>query len=95
MKAIQQELGEADERTTEIEEYRGKIADAGMPEDVEARAVKEVERLEKMPYAAPEGSVIRTYLDWLVGLPWQVSTEDRLDVDKAEAILDEDHYGLA
>ncbi len=95
MKAIQQELGEADERTTEIEEYRAKIALAKMPEDVEARAEKEVDRLEKMPYAAPEGVVIRTYLDWLIGLPWNEATEDRLDVDKAQEILDEDHYGLA
>lgn len=95
MKAIQQELGERDERTTEIEEYREKIAEASMPEDVELRALKEVDRLEKMPYAAPEGVVIRTYLDWLVGLPWNTATEDRLDVDKAEKILNQDHYGLA
>jgi len=94
MKAIQQELGERDERTAEIEEYRQKIAEAQMPEDVDQRATKEVERLEKMPYAAPEGSVIRTYLDWLVGLPWNKHTTDELDVDKAEEILNEDHYGL-
>jgi ATP-dependent Lon protease len=94
MKAIQQELGERDERGAEIEEYREKIAAAKMPESVEERAYKEVDRLEKMPYAAPEGVVIRTYLDWLTGLPWSVATEDRLDIEEAARVLDEDHYGL-
>ncbi|MCC6485688.1 MAG: endopeptidase La [Armatimonadetes bacterium] len=94
LKAIQQELGERDERTTEIEDYRGQIAEAQMPEEVESRALKEVERLEKMPYASPEGVVIRTYLDWLVGLPWNFSTSDELEITKAEKILNEDHYGL-
>ncbi|MEI6913660.1 MAG: endopeptidase La [Armatimonadota bacterium] len=95
MKAIQQELGERDERSTEIEEYKAKIAIAEMPEDVDQRALKELDRLEKMPYAAPEGSVIRTYLDWLVGLPWSVRTTDELNIDKAEGILNQDHYGLS
>jgi len=94
MKAIQQELGERDERSTEIEEYRQKIEAAGMPELAQERALKEVDRLEKMPYAAPEGVVIRTYLDWLTALPWSQSTEDRLDVEEAATVLDEDHYGL-
>jgi ATP-dependent Lon protease len=94
MKAIQQELGERDERGSEIEEYREKIKLAAMPETVEERAVKEVERLEKMPYAAPEGTVIRTYLDWLTALPWSKKTGESLHIDEAEAVLDQDHYGL-
>lgn len=95
MKAIQEELGEQDERTAEIAEYKKRILECGMPEQVAERANKEVDRLEKMPYAAPEGVVIRTYLDWLTGLPWAVATDDELDIDAAERILDEDHYGLA
>jgi ATP-dependent Lon protease len=94
MKAIQKELGEKDERMAEAEEYREKIAEAGLPEEVEEKALKEVERLEKMPPAAAEGIVIRTYLDWLLELPWSVETTDRLDLEMAEQILDEDHYGL-
>ncbi len=94
MKAIQKELGEKDERMAEAEEYREKIAEAALPEEVEEKAIKEVERLEKMPPAAAEGTVIRTYLDWLLELPWSHETEDRLDLDMAEQILDEDHYGL-
>ena len=94
MKAIQKELGEKDERMAEAEEYREKIDEAGLPEEVEEKALKEVERLEKMPPAAAEGIVIRTYLDWLLELPWSVETADRLDLDLAEKILDEDHYGL-
>ncbi len=94
MKAIQKELGEKDERMAEAEEYREKIAEAGLPEEVEEKAYKEVERLEKMPPAAAEGIVIRTYLDWLLELPWALETEDRLDLDIAEDILNEDHYGL-
>ena len=94
MKAIQKELGEKDERMAEAEEYREKIAEAGLPEEVEEKALKEVERLEKMPPAAAEGIVIRTYLDWLLELPWSVETTDRLDLEVAEQILDEDHYGL-
>ncbi len=94
MKAIQKELGEKDERMAEAEEYREKIAEAELPEEVEEKAIKEVERLEKMPPAAAEGTVIRTYLDWLLELPWSEETEDRLDLDMAEQILDEDHYGL-
>ena len=94
MKAIQKELGEKDERMAEAEEYREKIAEAKLPEEVEEKALKEVERLEKMPPAAAEGIVIRTYLDWLLEVPWSVETADRLDLDVAEQILDEDHYGL-
>ena len=94
MKAIQKELGEKDEHTAEADEYREKIAEANLPEEVEKKALKEAERLEKMPPAAAEGVVIRTYLDWLLELPWNVQTEDRLDLPVAESILDADHYGL-
>jgi ATP-dependent Lon protease len=94
MKAIQQELGERDDRSSEIEEYREKVEAAAMPESVKERAEKEVDRLEKMPYAAPEGVVIRTYLDWLTTLPWDKRTEETLHLSEAERILDEDHYGL-
>ncbi|MBV9851787.1 MAG: endopeptidase La [Armatimonadetes bacterium] len=94
MKAIQQELGERDERQGEVDEYRAKVAEAGMPDSVAERAHKEIERLERMPYAAPEGTVIRTYLDMLIALPWSVTTPETLDIAEAEAILDEDHYGL-
>ena len=94
MKAIQKELGEKDERTAEAEEYREKITEADLPEQVEEKALKEVDRLEKMPPAAAEGIVIRTYLDWLLELPWNYETTDRLDLDVAEQILEEDHYGL-
>lgn len=94
MKAIQKELGEKDERTAEADEYREKIAKAKLPSNVEEKALEEVERLEKMPPAAAEGVVIRTYLDWMLGLPWSTVTADRLDLDRAAEILDEDHYGL-
>ncbi|HOA35948.1 MAG TPA: endopeptidase La [Bacillota bacterium] len=94
MKAIQKELGEKDERTAEADEYREKIEKAELPPEVEEKALEEVDRLEKMPPAAAEGIVIRTYLDWLLELPWSKVTEDRLDLDRAAEILDEDHYGL-
>jgi ATP-dependent Lon protease len=94
LKVIQQELGERDERTSEIEEFRQKILAAGMPEEVQERAFKELERLEKMPFAAPEGVVVRNYLDWLVSLPWGTATEDNLDIAAAAQVLEEDHYGL-
>lgn len=94
LKAIQKELGEKDERVAEGEEYREKIAQAKLPKEVEEKALKEVERLEKMPPMAAESGVIRTYLDWLLALPWNKKTKDRLDINKAEIILNEDHYGL-
>jgi len=94
IKAIQRELGEKDERVAEGEELRDKIAKSKLPKDVEEKAIKEVERLEKMPPMAAEASVVRNYLDWLLALPWSKSTKDRLDINVAEAILDEDHYGL-
>ena len=94
IKAIQKELGEKDERAAEAEEYRQKITEAKLPKEVEEKALKEVERLEKMPPLAAESTVVRNYLDWLVALPWSKSTRDRLDLQLAEQILDEDHYGL-
>ena len=94
MKAIQKELGDKDERVAEAEEYREKIAKAKLPKDINERALKEVERLEKMPPMAAESGVIRNYLDWMLDLPWNKQTKDRLNIKKAEEILDEDHYGL-
>ncbi len=94
LKAIQRELGERDDKFSEVEEYRARIAESGMPEDIAERALKEVDRLEKMPFGSPEASVIRTYLDVLLSLPWKERTEDRVDINEAARILDEDHYGL-
>jgi ATP-dependent Lon protease len=94
LKAIQRELGEDDEQAREIEELRDKIASAGLPEEAGKEAVRELDRLSRLPAAAAEYSVIRTYLDWLTELPWQVVTEDNLDVSEARRVLDEDHYDL-
>jgi ATP-dependent Lon protease len=94
LKAIQQELGEKDERTAEVEDYRKRIEEANLPEKVKEKALEELSRLEKMPPMVAEAVVVRTYLDWIVALPWAVRTEDRLDIKAARAILDEDHYGL-
>ena len=94
LKAIQQELGERDGRVTEVEQYRANIVESGMPEPVEEKAYKELDRLDKMPYASPEGVVIRNYLDWLISLPWNARTDESLDLDEAAKVLDEDHYGL-
>jgi ATP-dependent Lon protease len=94
MKAIQRELGEEDPQQADVNELREKIEAAGMPEEVKARALKEVDRMSRIPSASPEVGVIRTYVDWLVGLPWNLSTEDLHDIKEAAKILDEDHYGL-
>ncbi|MRR12064.1 endopeptidase La, partial [bacterium] len=94
LKAIQQELGQYDEVQAEIDEYKDKIAAADMPEGVEEKALKELGRLEKMPAASVETSVIRTYLDWLIGVPWAIESEEKLDLIAAQEILDQDHYGL-
>ena len=94
LKAIQKELGEEDERTVEINELRKKIKDAKMPKETTEVAEKELDRLSKMPPAAAEYTVSRTYLDWLIELPWEKGTKDNLDVKKAQKVLDEDHYDL-
>jgi ATP-dependent Lon protease len=94
LKAIQRELGEDDPQQAEVNELREKVEGAGMPEEIKARALKEVDRMSRIPSASPEVGVIRTYVDWLVGLPWNVSTDDQLDIRRAAEILDEDHYGL-
>jgi ATP-dependent Lon protease len=94
LKAIKKELGEEDEQTLELEEYRKKIVEAGMPEEAEKEAHRELSRMEKMPPQAAEYSVIKTYLDWLTDMPWQVATEDQLDIVHAREVLDEDHYDL-
>ena len=94
LKAIQRELGEDDPQQAEINELRDKVEGAGMPDEVKARAIKEIDRMSRIPSASPEVGVIRTYVDWLVGLPWNVTTDDHLDIKEAAKILDEDHYGL-
>jgi ATP-dependent Lon protease len=94
LKAIQRELGEEDPQQAEINELREKVEAAGMPDEVKARAIKEIDRMSRIPSASPEVGVIRTYVDWLIGLPWNVATEDNLDIRQAAKILDEDHYGL-
>ncbi|WP_425061336.1 endopeptidase La [Sporomusa carbonis] len=94
LKAIQKELGEKDERTAEVEEYRQQVKEKNLPKEVAEKINKEIDRLEKMPPMVAESGVIRTYLDWLLALPWNIETEDRLDIIAAEEILDEDHYGL-
>ncbi|MGA2220943.1 MAG: endopeptidase La [Verrucomicrobiia bacterium] len=94
LKAIQKELGESNEHGEETKELRDKIDKAMMPAEVKKVAIKEVERLESMPAAAAEYTVARTYLDWLIAVPWSKSTEDKLDIARAKCILDEDHYDL-
>ncbi|PZD94100.1 endopeptidase La [Paenibacillus sambharensis] len=94
MKAIQKELGDKEGRAGEVEELRNQLAEAGVPESVKEKIEKEIDRLEKMPAASAEAGVIRNYVDWLLALPWNKLTEDDLDIKNAEAILDEDHYGL-
>ncbi len=94
LKAIQKELGEYDDRQTEVEEFKEKIENAKMPEEVRKVAEKELKRLQKMHPASAEYIVSRTYLEWLTELPWSVETEDDLDVKHAARVLDEDHYDL-
>ena len=94
MKAIQKELGETDDLFLEVEEIREQIEKANLPEKVHAVVEKELNRLSKMHSASPESTVSRNYLDWLINLPWEVSTLDRLDLPHAKEILDEDHYNL-
>ncbi|MBO9130524.1 endopeptidase La [Bacillus sp. 165] len=94
MKAIQKELGEQEGKAGEVEELRGKIENAGMPEETKAAAIRELGRYEKLPASSAESGVIRNYIDWLLSLPWTEVTEDRLDIRRAEKILHEDHFGL-
>ncbi|MDX6152073.1 endopeptidase La [Marinococcus sp. PL1-022] len=94
MRAIQKELGEADGKESEVDELREKIQQAKMPEQVQEKAERELRRYEKMPGASAETSVIRTYIEWLVDIPWYEETEDQLDIKRAQRVLDEDHYGL-
>jgi ATP-dependent Lon protease len=94
LKAIQKELGERDERTAETDDLRERIEKTRFPKLVREKALKELERLEKMPPMVAEATVVRNYLDWLLALPWSKETKDRLDINMAEQILDEDHYGL-
>lgn len=94
MKAIQKELGEKEGRAGEVEELRSQLKELELPERVNEKIEKEIDRLEKMPASSAEGGVIRNYVDWLLALPWTTQTEDDLDIKKAEQILDEDHYGL-
>ena len=94
LKAIQTELGEADDLTADIDEMREQLESAGLPEKAEKAATKELNRLSKMQSYSPESTVSRNYLDWLLNLPWSVSTEDSIELTKAMEILDEDHYNL-
>ncbi len=94
LRQIQQELGEVDEKAAEIEELKEKIAKSKMPEEVEKEALKQLKKLEMMHSEAIEAGQVRSYLEWLVELPWSTSTKDRLDLKKAKKILDEDHYDL-
>jgi ATP-dependent Lon protease len=94
LKAIQKELGEKDERTAEIEELRQRLVQAKLPPEAMKEGERELDRLAKMPPAAAEYTVARTYLEWLIDLPWAVSTEDNLDISQAQKVLDEDHYDL-
>lgn len=94
MRAIRSELGEIDERTKEFKELRQKIKKAKMPSEVEKIAHKELERLDQMHPDSAEASIVRTYLDWLIEMPWSKSTPNNLDIKKAKEVLDEDHYNL-
>ena len=94
VRAINRELGELDDKIAEITEYKESIASAKMPDEAEKEALKQLRRLEQMHPDASEASVVRTYLDWMVELPWSVGTKDHLNIKKAAKILDEEHYGL-
>lgn len=94
IKAIQKELGEDDAVTEEVEKYKEKIKEINMPKEVKEKAINEVERLYKLSPHSAETGVIRTYLDWIVELPWDIETEDKVDIKKSRKILNKDHYGL-
>jgi ATP-dependent Lon protease len=94
MRAIHRELGEADDKTREIEDYRGKIRKAKMPREAREEALKQLRRLEQMHSDSAEATIIRTYLDWMVEVPWSKSTREMLDIEYARKVLDREHYGL-
>ena len=94
MKAIRTELGEGDDRSEDVEDLRKRIKKAKMPKDIEKETKKQLERLDMMHPDAVESTMLRTYIEWLIELPWNKSTKDRLDIKKAKRILDEDHYDL-
>ncbi|MEN8907509.1 MAG: endopeptidase La [Clostridiales bacterium] len=94
MKAIQNELGEKEGIAGEVEEYKEKMAELDLPEIVSKKMYKELDRLLKMPFGSAEGGVIRTYLDWILDIPWSQKTEEIIDLQRARKILDDDHYGL-
>ena len=94
IKAIQKELGDRDERQAEVDELKDKMSKLDLPQNVVEKADYELERLEKMPPMAAEAVVVRNYLDWLLALPWNVRTQDSLDIVEAQSILDQDHWGL-
>ena len=93
LKIIQDELGHG-ESSSELDELKQKIDEAGMPEEVNSKALHELDRLSKMPAMSAEATVVRTYIDWLISLPWKISTKDKLDISMASSVLDKDHYGL-
>ena len=95
LKAIQEELGEKDPAEAEVDELREQLARVELPEDVRKQADRELSRLEKLPQAAAEHGVIRTYLEWIASLPWDKRTDDNLDLAHAREVLDEDHYDIA
>jgi len=94
MRAIQTELGEEDDTKREIAGLRERLATSGMPDEAREKAEKELNRLAAMPVASPEVTVVRTYVEWLLDLPWNMTTEDNLDIARAAAVLDKNHYGL-
>ncbi len=94
LKAIQRELGEGDEQAADVEEFRKRIEEAHMPDEAEKQARRELDRLSRLPTVAAEYGVIRTYLDWLVSVPWAEITEDNLEISHAREVLDQDHFGL-
>ena len=94
LKAIHQELGKGEDGGDESAELRAMVEKAGMPKDVEEKALREVARYQRMPFMSPEGAVIRTYIEWLADVPWRKRSKDTLDIERARQILDKDHYGL-
>src|SRR5699024_1148557 len=93
-KAVQEELDDTERNKSEIDQLKDKIEDANMHENVNDVALKELSRYEKIPQNSPESSIILNYLDWLTSIPWTEKTDDIIEIDQAQTILDEDHYGL-